>query len=196
MARVVKLPAPRLEAGTSVEEAIYRRRSVREFREGSLSLQEISQLLWAAQGITDRRRGLRSVPSAGALYPLEVYGVTRDWSFHYDPGQHSIREVAGRDARRQLWTAALRQDFLLEAPLVVVIAAVFERTARKYGDRGTRYVFTEAGHAAQNIHLQAVSLGLDSVPVGAFYDEKVRAALAMPVDHHPVYLVAVGRKRG
>jgi SagB-type dehydrogenase family enzyme len=195
MGRKIQLPVPNLKGEVSVEEAILKRRSVREFKKDPLTTEEISQLLWAAQGITENGWGLRTAPSAGALYPLELYGVTAGGFFHYDPMDHSIQETALEDARTDLWAAALRQDFLLEAPLVVVIAAVFSRTKGKYGERGTRYVFTEAGHAAQNIHLQAVAMGLASVPCGAFHDDRVRSALHMPENHHPIYLIAVGKKR-
>lgn len=185
------LPEPRLESELSLEEAIARRRSVREFTEESLSREEISQLLWAAQGITDPR-GLRSAPSAGALYPLELYVATSDGAYHYLPRGHALRVVGEEDRRPDLWEAGLKQGALQEAPAIFVVTAVYQRTEAKYGERAERYVKLEAGHAAQNILLQAVALKLGAVPIGAFYDDQVQSALALHADHQPLYLIPVG----
>ena len=146
----------------------------------------------AAQGIT-HPSGLRTAPSAGALYPLEIYVATADGVFHYDPHPHRLERRSQKDLRPALYHAGLEQDSLLHAPAVFVIAAVYERTARKYGpSRTQRYVYLEAGHSAQNLLLQAVTLDLGAVPVGAFQDGEVREALAMPSDEQPVYLIPVG----
>jgi SagB-type dehydrogenase family enzyme len=189
------LPAPRQQGDVSLEEAIASRRSVREFTAEPLSLEEISQLLWAAQGITDPR-GLRTAPSAGALYPLELYVAVEEGVYHYVPQSHSLSVVLQEDRRGDVWEAGLRQDALAEAPAIFVVAAVYERTEAKYGDRAERYVKLEAGHAAQNILLQAVALKLGAVPIGAFYDDQVQAALHLPADHEPLYLIPVGHPRG
>jgi SagB-type dehydrogenase family enzyme len=189
------LPPPHLEGALSLEEALQARRSVRTFTDEPLTLEEIGQLLWAAQGITDAR-GYRTAPSAGALYPLEVYAVTPEGVFHYDPAQHALLTVIAGDARDALSAAALGQQPVLEAPFILVITAVYERTEAKYGaDRGPRYVHLEAGHAGQNVLLQAVALGLGAVPIGAFHDDEVQQVLALPSDHLPLYLIPIGHPR-
>ena len=189
----INLPAPSSAGKMSLEEALQSRRSIRRYSDQPLSEQEISQLLWAAQGVTSPQ-GYRTAPSAGALYPLELYAVTQSGVYHYDPARHTLGFVQEGDARRKLYEAALKQDPVLKAPLVIVITAVYERTEIKYGEeRGPRYVHLEAGHAAQNLLLQAVTLGLGAVPIGAFYDDRVQGALDLPADHMPLYLIPVGR---
>lgn len=189
------LPAPRLKGELSFEEVLAKRRSVRSFSEQPLTLEEIGQLLWSAQGITDPK-GFRTAPSAGALYPLEVYVVTGEGIAHYIPDGHQITFQAADGAKERLFEAALNQSAVKEAPAVFVITAVYERTAQKYGEkRAPRYVQLEAGHAAQNILLQAVALGLGAVPIGAFYDEQVQEALNLPADYQPLYLIPVGHPR-
>jgi SagB-type dehydrogenase family enzyme len=190
-AQQIALPAPRLEGEMSLEEAIANRRSVREFTEDPLSWEEISQLLWAAQGITDPR-GLRAAPSAGALYPLELYVAVAEGVYRYLPMGHALQVVSEEDLRHDVWEAGLRQGALQEAPAIFVVTAVYQRTEAKYGDRAERYVKLEAGHAAQNILLEAVALELGAVPIGAFYDEQLETALSLPVDHKPFYLIPVG----
>jgi SagB-type dehydrogenase family enzyme len=166
---------------------------VREFKDEPLTLAELGQLLWAAQGVTNQY-GFRTAPSAGALYPLEVYAVTREGAYHYEPQGHRLTVHLEGDLRQALYEAALRQDPVLDAPVVFVIAAVYGRTAAKYGaERSPRYVHLEAGHAAQNVLLQAVALNLGAVPIGAFYDERVQEVLKLPSDQQPLYLIPVGR---
>jgi SagB-type dehydrogenase family enzyme len=176
----------------SLEETLFERRSVREFKPTPLTPVEIGQLLWAAQGIT-HERGYRSAPSAGALYPLELYVATPDGIFGYQPQSHHLAVLSDDDVRADLYRAALRQAWVRDAPAVFVLAAVYERTAQKYGGRRSpRYVHLEAGHAAQNLLLEAVALGLGAVPVGAFEDQKVQEVLGLPADHEPLYLIPVG----
>jgi len=190
--QLTPLPEPSFEGQLSLEETLLLRRSMREYRDQPLDLAEISQLLWAAQGITNPA-GYRTVPSAGALYPLEIYIVTEAGVFHYLPYDHALHVVLEGDFRKSLHTSALSQDAILKAPLVLVVTAVYERTQVKYGARRSpRYVHLEAGHAAQNVLLQAVSLGLGAVPIGAFHDEDVQAVLMLPEDHQPLYLIPVG----
>ena len=190
--QVMALPAPRLKGTLSLEEALAGRRSVREFADMPLTPAELGQLLWAAQGLTDPA-GLRTAPSAGALYPLQVYAVTREAAYRYEPQGHRLSLHLAGDARPRLYAAALRQAPVLKAPAVIVIAAVYARTAAKYGEeRSPRYVHLEAGHAAQNVLLQAVALNLGAVPIGAFEDDKVKQALGLPPDQQPVYLIPVG----
>ena len=190
----VALPAPRLKGEMSLEETLAARRSVRQFTETKLTLEEISQLLWAVQGITAAWGG-RTAPSAGALYPLEVYAATADGLYHYVPQGHQAIIESRDDLRDELCQAGLSQNAIREAPAVFVITAVYARTEKKYGERAERYVKLEAGHAAQNLLLQAVALGLGGVPIGAFYDDQVQSALSLPLDHEPLYLIPIGHPR-
>ena len=191
---LVKLPPPKQSGRVSIEEALARRRSVREFDDVALGDAEHGQLLWAAQGITHRTMGLRTTPSAGALYPLEVYLVTKEGVFHYEPRAHQLRKTMSTDVRKALADAALRQESVGYAPSILILAGVYERTAKKYGSaRAERYVHLEAGHAAQNVLLQAIALDLAAVPIGAFQDDDVRQVLGLPRTHKPLYLVPVGR---
>lgn len=189
------LPEPRTTGPMSVEEALTLRRSVRQFAAKDLTVEQISQLAWAAQGITDRKRGFRTAPSAGALYPLEVYLVKRDGVFRYLPQGHKLLQQSKQDLRGPLAQAALGQSPVREAPLDIVIAAVHKRTRVKYGARAERYVHIEAGHVGQNIHLQAVALGLGSVPIGAFDDDEVARVLGLPAEERPLYIIPVGYPR-
>jgi len=167
------------------------RRSRRDFLPQPLTLEQIGQLTWAAQG-QDAHSGYRTAPSAGATYPLELFVVTSDGLFRYLPAKHSLEEVTGQDLRAALASAAWGQKFIEAAPLTLVFAAGFERTTRRYGQRGVRYVYTEVGHAAQNVHLQAQALGLGSVAVGAFDDASVSKVLLLEEYLEPLYLVVVG----
>lgn len=194
-AEAITLPAPNLKGGLSLQEALARRRSVREFLPAPLTLQELGQLLWAMQGIT-HDGNLRTAPSAGALYPLEIYVATSEGLFHYDPRRHELQTRSAADLRPLLSRAALEQEAVREAPAVFVIAAVYQRTAQKYGPaRAPRYVHMEAGHVAQNLLLQAVALGLGGVPVGAFHDAEMQKVLSLPAEEQPLYLIPVGHPR-
>jgi SagB-type dehydrogenase family enzyme len=187
----IKLPEPNFK-GISVEEALRKRRSIREYSDEELTLSELSQILWAAQGITDRARGFRTAPSAGALYPLELYVVTDEGVFHYNPLEHSLERMFEGDVRGDLGRAALDQEWVSRAPVSLVFTGVFERTTKKYGERGERYVYMEAGHSAQNVYLECASLGLGTVVVGAFYDTQVKEILRLPEDHRPLYIMPIG----
>ena len=195
----VQLPEPRLKSDVSLEEALLKRRSVREYANLPLTLEDVSQLLWAAQGITAEWGG-RTAPSAGALYPLEVYlavGNVENLAagvYKYKPERHELVKVRDDDVREELAKAALGQNWVKEAAIDIVIAAVYERTTKKYGDRGVKYTHMEAGHAAQNIYLQAVALDLGMVTIGAFYDDRVKDSLGMPRNETPLYVIPVGRK--
>jgi SagB-type dehydrogenase family enzyme len=188
----ISLPDPRHDSGVSLEAAIAARRSVREFSNTPLTWVQVGQLAWAAQGITDVSRGLRAAPSAGALYPLEVYLVTPGGCYHYLPDVHKLDRLADRDLRGTLQTAAGGNEAIAQAPLDIVITAVFARTASRFGERAEQFVFMEVGHVAQNIHLQAVALGLGSVPIGGFDVGQVTQALGLPEDHRPAYIIPVG----
>ncbi|MBZ5513773.1 MAG: SagB/ThcOx family dehydrogenase [Acidobacteriia bacterium] len=194
-ANIVQLPPPEQKGRISVEEALARRRSVREFTREALSERELSQLLWAAQGIT-HPDGLRTAPSAGALYPLEIYVATTSGFYHYEPKGHRLVQLSDRDLRAAVRRAALEQEAITQAPAVFVIAAVYERTSRKYGPARTpRYVHMEAGHSAENLLLEAAALGLGGVPIGAFDDDALHGALALQGDCRPLYLIPVGHPR-
>lgn len=194
----IRLPEPRHDSATSVEKALLQRRSIRNYAAKSLNLAEVSQLLWAAQGITDRNEGLRTAPSAGALYPLEVYVAAGNVQglapglYRYRPAAHDLQKTADGDLRQALGSATPGQDCVEEGAAVFVISAVFERTARKYGERAGRYVHMEVGHAAQNLYLQATALNLGTVVVGAFRDEAVKRVMNLPAEEEPLYLIPVG----
>jgi SagB-type dehydrogenase family enzyme len=199
-AALVTLPAPKTAGTISVEEALFGRRSVREYAATPPDSSEISQLLWAAQGVTNAR-GFRTAPSAGALYPLEVYVASGNVTglpagvYHYLPESHALELVSGRDVRGDLYTSALMQAPVRDAPATIIIAADYNRTTQKYGERGVRYVHMEAGHAAENICLQAFTLGIGTVTIGAFDDSSVRSVLGLPPELTPLYLMPVGRLR-
>jgi SagB-type dehydrogenase family enzyme len=186
----VKLPPPKKKGTFSLEETIERRRSKRAYLPKRLSPEQVSQLLWAAQGVF--HRGKRTVPSAGGIYPLELYLVAREGVYHYVPQNHELVETLHGDVLQQLCQAAAGQEFLREAPMSIVIAADDRGMEGRYGKRAERYVCIEVGHAAQNIHLQAVSLGLGSAPIGAFDDDQVHTVLGMPDEHWPLYIIPVG----
>jgi SagB-type dehydrogenase family enzyme len=192
----IELPAPVLAGTMSLEETLSQRRSFRSFeKDEPLSLEEIGQLFWAAQGMTGP--GKRTAPSAGARYPLEIYAATRGGLYHYRPEDHSAmlsRRGALLDSIFQ--AAGANKESLRDAPAVFIIAGIVARTEGRYGSRALRYVTLEAGHAAQNLLLQAVALGLGAVPIGAYDDEKVRRALDLPEDQTPLYLIPVGHPAG
>ena len=193
----IALPEP-LRIGTvSVEEALAHRRSIRFYTNRPLTRSEIAQLLWAAKGVTGRT-GERTAPSAGALYPLEIYCVVGDVEgvppgvYRYLPSSHQLRPILAGDAREALYEAALNQSPVREAPVSLLITGIYQRTTVKYGDRGERYVHLEAGHAAQNVYLQAESLNLGTVVIGAFEDERIKEILALEEGEMPLYIMPVG----
>lgn len=188
----IKLPNPRPQGSISLEEAIGNRESVRSYKKQALSLDVISQILWAGQGLRDSA-DRRNVPSAGALYPLELYLVTGEGVFHYIPKGHRMEQHIEGDMRSSLSDAALEQECITQAPATFLLTALFSRIERKYGkERSPQYIYLEAGHAAQNILLQATVLGLDGVPVGAFYEGQVSEVLKLPEEHYPLYLIPIG----
>ncbi len=193
----MKLPKPRLKGPTSVEEALLSRRSLRDYGKDSLNVEQISQVLWAAQGITEKWGG-RTAPSAGALYPLEIHLLAGEVKgldpglYHYNPEDHSISQIKVSDLRKTVTQASLGQDEIQRAPATFIISAVYERTMVKYGERGVRYVHMEVGSVAENIYLQAESLGLGTVFIGAFDDEEVKKALG--IEEEPLAIMPVGKK--
>jgi len=198
--RAVPLPAPVLDGSRSLESVLRERRSVREYAHAPLTLAEVAQLAWAAQGVTETA-GRRTAPSAGALYPLELLLVAGEVEglasgvYRYRPATHDLLALTRGDLREPLAAAGLGQEWLASAPCVLALTAVYARTTGKYGARGERYVHIEVGLAAQNVQLQATALGLGSVLVGAFDDERVRTQLGLEEDERPLALLPVGRRR-
>lgn len=196
---VIPLPSPERSGSLSIEQALDERRSVREYRPDPLERAQIAQLAWAAQGVSDPGRGYRTAPSAGATFPLEVdlliHGVDGidDGVYRYLPGEHALRLRFGGDHREALARAALGQAWVREAPVVMVLSAVLARTEGRYGERAERYVHMEAGHAAQNVYLQAVALEIGTVVVGAFDDDGVASVLQLERGEQPLYLLPLGR---
>ena len=190
----IQLPQPKTKSEVSLEEAIAKRRSVRNFIAKDLTEEQISQLLWAAQGITAKTGGhnLRTAPSAGALYPMELYLLSKDGLFHYLPEGHKLEVISDKDLRENLSSAALGQAPVRDAAVDIVICGISSRITGKYGERGIKYMDIEAGHIAQNIHLEAVALGLGSVPVGAFNDKEADSVLDLPSSCHVLYIIPVG----
>lgn len=195
------LPAPSRQGGMAVAEAIQKRRTIRRFATKPLSQEQVGQLLWAASGITDPR-GLRAAPSAGALYPLDVYLVAGERQvpglaagvYQYLPEKHALRKIRDGDRRGAAAQASLHQLWMAEAPILVLITGEYRRCQVKYGNRGVRYTLMEAGHVGQNIFLQAEALGLGAGIVGAFDDAALTQALGLPPAHEPLLLMPVGYK--
>lgn len=198
----IELPEPKKEGGVSLEEAIQKRRSRRNFTNKPLNLGQLSQILWAAQGVTGENWGtkLRSAPSAGALYPLEIYLVVKKEGieglevgiYHYLPDEHSLELHVAGDVYEAFGGACLEQGACRTAPLSLVIVAEYERTTAKYGERGRRYVHMEVGHVGQNVYLEAEVLGLGTVTIGAFDDERISRVLDLPQEHKPLYIMPIG----
>ncbi len=197
---VVKLPAHKEDGSLAIEAALAERRSIRAYLEEPLHLGEISQLLWSAGGITCTERGYRTAPSAGATFPLELYLVVGEVTglseglYRYEADRHQLRKESSEDLRQDLYRAALQQIPVRDAAVLLVFTAVYERTTRRYGERGIRYVHMEAGHAAQNAYLQAVSLELGTVVIGAFDDDEVTKIMQLPPDESPLYIMPFGRR--
>ena len=196
--KVIKLPEPDLKGKITLATALLKRRSVRSFSDKSLSQKQVSQILWAAQGITNSR-GFRTAPSAGALYPIEIYftsgnvdGLDKGF-YHYNPEKNSVKMVSGKDFKSDVFQAGLYQEPIEEAAINILIAAIYKRTTAKYGDRGHQYAMIEVGHVAQNIHLQCVALGLGSVPIGAFYEGDIQDKL--PIEGEVLYIIPIGYPR-
>jgi SagB-type dehydrogenase family enzyme len=196
--QIVQLPQPALQGDVSVESALAQRRSIRDLRPDALTLDEVGQVLWAAQGITTDWGG-RTAPSAGATHPIELHiAVTsveglEPGVYRYRPDGHHLERTVEHDIRTELAQAALGQAPVARAPVNVVIAAVEARTAERYGRRAERYVILEAGHVAQNVALQAVALDLGSVPIGAFDDADVADIVQLTQSERPLYILPLGR---
>ncbi len=207
---MIKLPAPKLKSSVSVEETMLNRRSIRDFKPDALSLEQVSQVLWAAYGITKEmstpsflRGGLKTAPSAGALYPLEIYVVIGNVKglekgiYKYLPEGHFLMKTYDQDVRKELAEAALNQEFIEQAPISLFYSAVFSRTTKKYKSRGReRYVCMDLGHSAENVCLQVVAMGLGTCAVGAFEDRMVSNVMMIPDEEEPLYIMPIGYPAG
>ncbi len=196
----ISLPLDFSDRGLTVEDAIERRRSIRDFPGPPLTLLELSRLLHRASGITDRLSGYRAAPSAGALYPLELYLVANSVEglqqgiYQYRPQGHSLDIVREGDFLGHISLAALSQGVVAHASAVLVLAGVFQRSSQKYGERSYRYILMECGHIAQNVYLAATSMGLGACAVGAFLDDEVNGLLGLDGEEEAaLHLVCVGR---
>lgn len=210
---IIKLPSPKFDSETSLEQTLKNRRSIRSYKKDPLLKSDIAQIMWAAQGITkkienppniwpdkyDWRCGFRTAPSAGALYPLEIYVVACNVKdlpagvYKYIAQDHSLIQMIKGDKRDELSDAAYKQKCIRKGAAVVVIVGVYERTSIKYGDRAKQYVHIEVGHVGQNIFLQSVSLGIGTVMVGAFKDKEVQKVLNLPENEIPFAIIPLGR---
>ncbi len=201
----INLPEPQKDGLTSIEKNLNDRRSRRRFEDKVISLENLSQILWAAYGITkpldnsSTSRDLHTAPSAGALYPLEIYVAAgkveglEPGLYKYIPKGHKLNKVIDKDIREEICFAALGQKMLQEAPVSIIYTAVFARTTKKYGERGQeRYVYIDLGHSAQNVYLQAEALGLGTCAVGAFSDAKLTEVLKLPEEETILYVMPIG----
>lgn len=191
------LPQPILDGEISVAEALFNRRSQRDFQDTELTQEQLAQLLWAA-GVTTED-GRRTAPSAGALYPLDLYVVVTQVTglepglYLYQPEQHALEKILAGDFRTALAEGSLDQQAIQRAPATLLYTVVYERLIERYGDRGIeRYAYIEVGHSAQNVLLQAQALGLGAVPIGAFTDHALKELLQLPTENEPRYLIPVG----
>ena len=198
--RKVQLTRELADSGLSVEKAIAKRRSERNFSRNPMGLAELSHILYYSSGLTDKRSGFRASPSAGATYPIEIYPVINNVEglttgiYRYSVSAHELEPIREGDFRQEMAQAALGQRMLIEANVVLVLSAIFERTTRRYQERGQRYILLEAGHIAQNTSLVATSMGLGICAIGAFYDEDFNRLLGLDGRQESVlYLVAVGK---
>lgn len=199
------LPLPKFASNVTIEEALAWRRSIRVYKDEPITINHLSMILWAAQGVTEFKYGFKTAPSAGAAYPLELYVIIGDKCvivedeaylppglYKYDCRIHAIKLVKTGDLRESLAEASLNQEWVKKAPINIVICALYERTTRIYGERGYRYVYMEVGHVGQNIYLMATALNLGAVVIGAFYDAQVKNILNTSVKEEPLYIIPVG----
>ena len=203
-ALIYVLPSPVVDGDVSVEAALTGRRSHRSYQDMVLTLEQVSQILWSAYGVTlpsgsaAQRGGLRTAPSAGALYPLEIYAIIGNVEgvdpgvYRYNSGEHTLEQVIAGDVRDAVREAALNQGMVSQAPMSVFFSAVFSRTTERYGERGVSYIYIEVGHSAQNVYLQAEAMGLGTCAIGAFTDDTIRRVLGLADDEEPLYLMPVG----
>ena len=202
MAAEIALPSPSYKGSVSVEEALKARRTHRSFQSRPLILKQFSQILWGAYGVTDRKYGsfLKTAPSAGALYPLDIYGVVGQGGvetlapgiYHFRPENHAIELVKQGDLRAEVARQALQQMWMAKAPLMLVITGEYNRSSIKYGLRSAIYTHIEAGHVGQNVFLQAEAIGLKAGIVGAFNNQQIIRVMGFSTSHDPLLIMPVG----
>jgi len=198
---LIDLPPPKLKGEMSLEEALSLRRSIRSYSKEALSLEELSQLLWAGSGVTEPRRGFRTAPSAGALYPIDIYlfvsrvNGLKEGIYKYLPKEHKLEVVRLEPVLRRVYEAALWQSSIFESAVVFALVAFYDRITWKYGQRGVMYAHIECGHIAQNVLLQATALKLGAVPIGAFREEEIAKIMNLPSGSEVIYLIPVGKLR-
>ncbi|MHC4623398.1 MAG: DJ-1/PfpI family protein [Planctomycetota bacterium] len=190
--RVLQLPEPKLTGSLTFEEALAQRRSARQFIPRELTLAQLGQLAWAGQGITDRQTGLRTAPSAGAAYPITLYLATQNGLFFYNPGLHALEQTSDLDVRPMLAAASMQQDAVAQAPCDIIVTGSTRKLAAEYRKQARKYMLLEAGQVAQNIQLQAVSLGLGAVPAAVFDVRDIGKICRLPKELEPVYIVCAG----
>ena len=205
---VIELPAPRFDGTVSVEAALKNRRSIRSYSEEPLTIADVSQLLWAAYGITKTaenlppflRGGFRTAPSAGGRFPLDLYLAAFDVRglppgvYWYDSEKHRLVRTVEGDRRKELSEAAFNQPQFETASAAIVYSAVYERTMVKYGRRGRdRYVCMDLGHSAENVYLQAYALNAGTCAIGAFTDLWLKKAIGMTRAEEPLYIMPIGK---
>jgi SagB-type dehydrogenase family enzyme len=188
-----KLPPPRYESEVSIEKALLERRSIRSYKEEPLTLNDLSQILWAAQGITEPKKGLRAAPSPRALYLLQVYVLPGNvtnlpmGTYRYEPQGHELVKTADGNKKAELFQAA-GQTPIKNAPVALVITGLSEKT------KNPAWIYLEAGHAAENVYLQSVSLKLGTVAMAGFKEEEVRKVLNLPEKERVIYIMPMGKK--
>jgi len=190
--KIVQLTKPKLMGTVSFEEALTKRRSIRLFANKLLESEQISQLAWAGQGITEKQRGLRTAPSAGEIYPIDLYFATEEGLFVYRPAEHSLEQTSDKDIRSSLATAASMQESVATAGCDIIVAGSVRKLSTQFRNKAKTYMLLEAGHVAQNILLQATCLGLGSIPIGGFTTKEVSRACRLPAGYEPLYIICVG----
>jgi SagB-type dehydrogenase family enzyme len=191
--KIVQLTKPKLTGTVSFEEALTKRRSIRLFANTPLESEQISQLAWAGQGITEKQRGLRTAPSAGEIYPIDLYFATEEGLFVYHPADHSMEQTSDKDIRSNLAVAASMQESVATAGCDIIIAGAVRKLSTQFRNKAKTFMLLEAGHVAQNILLQATCLGLGSVPIGSFTTKEVSRACRLPAGFEPLYIICVGQ---
>ena len=190
--QTMKLPTPKTKGKITLEQSLDERRSQRDYSTDDVDWTTLSQLLWAGQGITENTWGFRTAPSAGGIFPLTIYICRPEGLYEYIPQGHQVKLIAEEDRRLALSQASLAQNFIAQAPVCLIITADSKKVRPKYGGRADRYIYLEAGHAAENILLQSTALGLSSCPVGAFWDDIAKRVLSLPDNEDPIYLIPIG----
>lgn len=196
----IVLPKPKTKGRMSAEEAISRRRSIREYRRKPIALDRLSQVLWAAQGVTDLQDGHRASPSPGAKYTLELYVFVREGGvmgfpagvYHYEPTAHSITRIKPGDHTLALQSAARDQEQVGQAAAIIVVTSIFDRATPKYGERGIQYSIQESACAGENIYIQSTALGLGTVMMGAFDEDRVGQLVGAGKGEKPLLLMPLG----